>query len=499
MRVVQAAIAESNVGAMNALMLQGTGSNVGKSMLVAGLCRAARRRGISVAPFKPQNMSNNAAIAGDGAEIGRAQALQARASGLSPHVDMNPVLLKPETDIGSQVVVQGQRLTTVRAREYAALKPQLLGAVLESFNRLRARYDLVIVEGAGSPAEVNLRAGDIANMGFAAAADIPVVLCGDIDRGGVIAQIVGTQAVIDACDNARIKGFLINKFRGDVSLFDDGYSLIEARTGWRGFGVAPWFQDAWRLPAEDALDIAKNTGSEGLHVVCLRLSRIANFDDLDPLVQEPGVKVTMLEAGRAIPGDADVVVIPGSKSTRADLEFVRAQGWDVDIKAHYRRGGHILGICGGYQILGKDVADPQGIEGPAGVASGLGLLDVRTSMQGDKSLREVSAFSPVLSQEFRGYEIHIGRTEGPDCDRPFSYIAGRAEGAVSADGRIMGSYLHGMFADDAFRQSWLERVGGAASDLHYEQGVEEALDDLAGHLEEHLDVTGLLALANVRS
>ena len=482
---------------MNAVMIQGTGSNVGKSMLVAGLCRAARRRGLSVAPFKPQNMSNNAAVAGDGAEIGRAQALQALASGLSPHVDMNPVLLKPETDIGAQVVVQGKRLATVRAREYAKLKPQLLGAVLESFNRLRACHDLVIVEGAGSPAEVNLRAGDIANMGFAEAADIPVVLCGDIDRGGVIAQIVGTQAVVDESDRARIKGFIINKFRGDVSLFDDGYRLIEERTGWRGFGVAPWFDDAWRLPAEDALDIQSEADTGGLHVVCLRLSRIANFDDMDPLMQEPGVRVTMLEVGRAIPGDADVVVIPGSKSTRADLDFVRAQGWDIDLRAHHRRGGHILGICGGYQILGNEVADTQGIEGPVGATAGLGLLDVCTSMEGDKSLREVEAFSPVLLQDFQGYEIHIGRTHGSDCARPFARIAGRSDGAVSPDGRIMGSYLHGMFSHDGFRSAWLRRMGGAASTLHYAQEVDATLDALAMHLEKHLDVAELLALSEV--
>ena len=300
-----------------ALMLQGTGSNVGKSMLVAGLCRAALRRGLSVAPFKPQNMSNNAAVTADGGEIGRAQALQALAGGLAPHTDMNPVLLKPETEVGSQVVVQGQRIATVKARDYAALKPTLMDPVLESFNRLKSQHDLVLVEGAGSPAEVNLRAGDIANMGFAQAAETPVVLVGDIDRGGVIAQVVGTQEVLDPKDAALISGFIINRFRGDPRLFDDGYDLITDHTGWRGFGVVPWFADAWKLPAEDALDIRTPGRDTGLHIICLKLSRIANFDDMDPLAQEPGVRVTMLEAGRAIPGDADVVVIPGSKSTRA--------------------------------------------------------------------------------------------------------------------------------------------------------------------------------------
>src|SRR5690606_9322822 len=317
---------------------------------------AARNRGLSVAPFKPQNMSNNAAVTADGGEIGRAQALQALAAGVPLHTDMNPVLLKPETDVGAQVIVQGRRLTTAKARDYQRLKPQLLARVLESFHRLKSAHDIVLVEGAGSPAEVNLRAGDIANMGFARAADVPVILTGDIDRGGVIAQIVGTQAVIDAEDAAMVAGFLINRFRGDPSLFDDGYRMIEQRTGWRGFGVCPWFPDAWRLPAEDALDLAAPRRETGLHVVCLCLSRIANFDDLDPLAQEPGVRLTMLGPGRAIPGDADLVILPGTKSTRGDLAFLRAQGWDVDLAAHVRRGGHVLGICGGYQLLGREVA-----------------------------------------------------------------------------------------------------------------------------------------------
>jgi adenosylcobyric acid synthase len=475
-------------------MIQGTGSNVGKSMLVAGLCRAARRRGLSVAPFKPQNMSNNAAVTADGGEIGRAQALQAMACGLPPVTDMNPVLLKPETDVGAQVVVQGRRLTTVKAREYAALKPRLLASVLESFTRLRAAHDLVLVEGAGSPAEVNLRAGDIANMGFAEAADVPVVLCGDIDRGGVIAQIVGTQAVMEAGDTARVAGFLINKFRGDPALFDDGYRLIEARTGWRGYGVAPWFPEAWKLPAEDALDIGAPRRAAGLHVVCLRLSRIANFDDLDPLAQEEGVRLTMLAPGEPLPGDADVVILPGSKSTRGDLAFLRAQGWDGDIAAHIRRGGHVLGICGGFQMLGDWIDDPQGIEGPPGRDPGLGLLRVETVMTGDKRLCAVRARHAASGLGFSGYEIHIGRSEGPDRAQPFAHVAGAPEGAVSADGRIAGSYLHGMFADDGFRRAWLAGFGVTASG-RYGATVEATLDALADHLEAHLDVAGLLALA----
>ncbi|CAM4228741.1 cobyric acid synthase [Palleronia rufa] len=476
-------------------MIQGTGSNVGKSLLVAGLCRAAHRRGLSVAPFKPQNMSNNAAVTADGGEIGRAQALQARAAGLAPVTDMNPVLLKPETDTGAQVVVQGHRLTTVRARDYAALKPRLMAPVLESFARLRAAHDLVLVEGAGSPAEVNLRAGDIANMGFARAAGVPVVLAGDIDRGGVIAQIVGTRQVLDPADAAMVAGFVVNRFRGDPRLFDDGYRMIETRTGWCGFGLCPWFPDAWRLPAEDALDIRTERTGGGLHVVCLRLSRIANFDDLDPLAQEPGVRLTMLGAGTALPGDADVVIVPGTKSTRGDLAWLRAQGWDVDLAAHVRRGGHVLGICGGYQMLGRSVADPQGLEGAPGADPGLGLLQVDTVMSPAKRLGEVAAVHVPSGAPLTGYEIHLGRTEGPDRARPFARVDGSDEGASDGTGRISGSYLHGMFRDDRFRAAWLAGFG-VASEAGYDAGLERVLDALADHLEAHLDVEGLFDAAS---
>jgi adenosylcobyric acid synthase len=482
---------------MPALMIQGCGSNVGKSLLVAGLCRAARARGLSVAPFKPQNMSNNAAVTADGGEIGRAQALQALAAGLEPVVDMNPVLLKPETDVGSQVIVQGRRVGTMKARDYWGMKPSLMSPVLDSFNRLRARYDLVIVEGAGSPAEVNLRAGDIANMGFARAAGVPVVLAGDIDRGGVIAQIVGTQAVIDPEDAAMVAGFVINKFRGDPRLFDKGYDYIAAKTGWPGFGVLPFFAQASRLPAEDALDVHEKAvgGPGGVKIGCLALSRIANFDDLDPLAAEPGVSIRMIGPGAAIPGDLDLVIVPGSKSTRGDLAFLRAQGWDIDLVAHQRRGGAVLGICGGYQMLGRSIADPEGIEGPAGDSAGLGLLDVTTVMSDDKRLTRVTAEHAASGARFDGYEIHIGRTEGPDCARPFARLDGAPEGAVSADGRVMGSYVHGMFADDGFRAAFLAGLGGAGAATGYRAGVEATLDLLAAHMEAHLDVPGLLALA----
>jgi adenosylcobyric acid synthase len=464
-------------------------------LLVAGLCRAAKLRGLSVAPFKPQNMSNNAAVTLDGGEIGRAQALQALACGLEPHTDMNPVLLKPESETGSQVVVQGKRIATVKARDYAALKPSLMAPVLESFARLKGLHDLVIVEGAGSPAEVNLRSGDIANMGFARAAECPVVLVGDIDRGGVIAQIVGTQAVLDPADNAMIAGFLINKFRGDPRLFDEGYRLIAARTGWRGFGVVPFFAGAHKLPAEDALDLPKGGGAGAFKVAALVLSRIANFDDLDPLAQEPGVSLTMVRAGEVIPADTDLVIIPGSKSTRGDLAYLRAQGWDVDLAALLRRGARVLGICGGYQMLGQLVRDPEGIEGPAGETAGLGHLDIVTEMTPDKRLTRTQAVHAATGLPMQGYEIHIGRSEGADRARPFAFVEGAAEGAVSADGRVMGSYLHGMFAEDAFRAGFLRQIGAAASGLSYGAGVEATLDALAAHLEAHVDVAGLLGLA----
>lgn len=479
---------------MPALMIQGCGSNVGKSMLVAGLCRAARRRGLSVAPFKPQNMSNNAAVTADGGEIGRAQALQALACGIAPHSDMNPVLLKPETDTGAQVVVQGRVLTTTRARDYAAIRPRLMAPVLDSFRRLSAAHDLVIVEGAGSPAEINLRGADIANMGFARAAGVPVVLAGDIDRGGVIAQIVGTQAVLDPEDAALVAGFVINKFRGDPALFEDGYRAIADRTGWRGFGVLPWFADAHRLPAEDALDL-RCAGNEGVTIACLALSRIANFDDLDPLAAEPGVRLVMVTPGQAVPGDARVVVLPGTKSTRGDLAFLRAQGWDIDLAAHVRRGGHVLGLCGGYQLLGRTVADPEGLEGPAGETPGLGLLDVTTVMRPGKTVTPTAAVHAATGLLVEGYEIHLGETDGPDCVRPFAHVGTRPEGATDPSGRIAGTYLHGLFAADAFRAAWLRGIGAQPGGINHAALVEATLDALADHMERHLDVDGLLALA----
>ena len=480
-----------------ALMFQGTGSDVGKSLLVAGLCRAFTLRGLAVRPFKPQNMSNNAAVTPDGGEIGRAQALQARACRVAPSVHMNPVLLKPQSDIGSQVVVQGRVAGNAKALEYQSWKPRLMVAVLESFTALRAEADLVLVEGAGSPAEVNLRRGDIANMGFARAANIPVVLIGDIDRGGVVAQIVGTKAVIDPADAALICGFLVNKFRGDATLFEEGMRIIEAHTHWPALGLIPFFPAAARLPPEDAVALERQSAApgKGVTIAVPMLARIANFDEFDPLKLEPLVRLVMVPPGQPIPAEAGLIVLPGSKATIADLAFLREQGWDIDIKAHWRRGGRVLGVCGGYQMLGARLADPEGTEGPAGEVAGLGLLDVSTVLSGEKILTAVEGVCLDNGASFRGYEMHIGRTNGPGCARPLLRFAdGRADGAVSPDGRVTGAYVHGLFADDSQRAAWLVRLG-ARSELAYESQVEQTLDELAAHLAAHIDLDAVLKLA----
>jgi adenosylcobyric acid synthase len=452
------------------------------------------RRGLKVLPFKPQNMSNNAAVTGDGGEIGRAQALQARACNVQAHTDMNPVLLKPETDTGAQVVVHGNRVATLKARDYGKMKATLMPKVLESFHRLAAHCDIVLVEGAGSPAEVNLREGDIANMGFARAANVPVLLTGDIDRGGVLAQLVGTHVLMEPEDDALIKGFLINKFRGDVSLFDEGLQIAVENTGWHALGVLPWFADAGKLPAEDATDLGG--GGAGDFIIAVpRLSRIANFDELAPLKREPGVTVVMVQPGERMPADAGLILIPGSKSTIGDLAYLREQGWDADILSHVERGKPVLGICGGYQMLGAVIKDPDGIEGPAGQVQGLGLLEVETTMTPEKTLTEVTGRDLVSGAVMDGYEIHIGHTQGPDCLRPWLDIQGSEEGASSRDGLVRGCYVHGIFGSDAFRKSYLASIGAETSDLVFEDVVDETLNALADHIEEHLDVEMIWALA----
>lgn len=483
-----------------ALMFQGTGSDVGKTVLVAGLCRAAMKRGIKVAPFKPQNMSNNAAVADAGAdglagEIGRAQWLQALACGVAPSVHMNPVLLKPQSENGSQVVVHGTVRRTAKAREYQALKPQLLKAVLHSFSVLKSQADLILVEGAGSPAEVNLRAGDIANMGFATHAGVPVVLVGDIDRGGVIASLVGTHAILPPEDLAMICGFLINKFRGDQSLFDDGLKIITRHTGWRSFGVLPFIDAVRALPAEDSVALERlSSQSMGgrLKIAVPVMGRISNFDDLDPLLAEDGVDLVFVRAGQAMPGDADLIILPGSKSTIADMAELRANGWADAMLRHAARGGEIIGICGGYQMLGREILDSGGVEGNVRAIDGLGLIDIETVMEGEKIVRNSSAVLAEGGAVLSGYEIHMGRSFGPDCSRPMVLIDGRPDGAVSANGKVRGCYLHGLFETAASRNALFAGFGKQGSLSDHRTSVEAALDELAGRMEKCLDIDGLL-------
>ena len=480
-----------------ALMFQGTGSDVGKSVLVAGLARAYTRRGLRVLPFKPQNMSNNAAVTADGGEIGRAQALQALACNAEPRIDMNPVLLKPQTDVGAQVVLHGRAIGNASAMDYHALKPKLLQAVRESFDRLSAEADLVLVEGAGSPAETNLRANDIANMGFATATDTRVILIGDIDRGGVIASLVGTHTVLSDEDRAMIRGFLINKFRGDVRLFDEGLRDIERRTGWPGMGVMPWLAATSRLPAEDAVTLERQdeTRRGVFHIAVPKLSRISNFDDFDPLRAMPEIELTFVPPGKPVPRNADLIILPGTKATISDMHFLRTQGWDIDIKAHWRQGGGVFGICGGYQMLGTHIHDPHGIEGEARSTEGLGLLDIETTLQPEKHLGLVTG-TDAGGASLTGYEIHNGRSEGADTSRPVFMLEGRPHGARSADGRVAGCYVHGLFDKAGFRQSFLHSMELAATgSADHLENVSSALNEIADSMERHLDLDAMLRIA----
>jgi adenosylcobyric acid synthase len=486
---------------MPTLMVQGCGSDVGKSTLVAGLCRLFTDRGLRVRPFKPQNMSNNAAVTADGGEIGRAQALLAQACRVAPSVHMNPVLLKPQSDVGAQVIVRGRLDSTLSAWDFQSRKAALLELAVESFHHLQAEADLVLVEGAGSPAETNLRAGDIANMGFAHAADVPVVLAGDIDRGHVIAALVGAHTVLDAADRERIKGFIINKFRGDPRLFDTGRAEIAARTGWPNLGMVPWLTSARSLPAEDAVVLERGADKGArrcIKIVAPMLPRIANFDDFDALKAEPEVDFAFIPPGQPLPGDADLVILPGTKATLSDLAFLRVQGWDIDIAAHVRRGGRVLGVCGGFQMLGRRIADPDGVEGPPGEAAGFGLLDVETVMSPAKTVRAVRGVLADSGAAFAGYEIHIGVTRGSDLARPFlRRETGEGEGAISADGRIAGAYVHGLFDQGSARAALLANWGVRSTGQDRTQTSDAALDEVAAVLETSLDIDALARIAGL--
>ena len=489
-----------------AIMFQGTGSDVGKSLIVAGLTRLFARQGIAVRPFKPQNMSNNAApamgLGGIYGEIGRAQALQARAAGRDPITDMNPVLLKPQTDIGAQVVVDGHVVGNAEAREYHRMKPDLLASVMDAYNRLASDAELVLVEGAGSPAEMNLRAGDIANMGFAEAADIPVALIGDIERGGVIAALVGTWTLLSPAERARLQGYIVNRFRGDVTLFEDALPIITDHTGLDSMGIVPWFEGARALPAEDTASLTgRYTGADWrratIRIAVPHLPRIANFDDLDPLAAEPNVALRLVAPGEPIPSDANLILLAGSKSTRDDLEKLRRNGWDQDIHMAARNGAHIFGICGGYQMLGRSIADPDGVEGSPGETRGLGLLDIETVISSRKTLAPVTGQVHRTDTLIAGFEMHMGRTSGPDTASPFLTLdAIQPDGATAQDGRIAGSYVHGLFASDAFRYHYLGRINNRHSGAFaWNDHLDATLDRLADHMQSYLDTERILSTA----
>ena len=453
-----------------------------------------------VRPFKPQNMSNNAAVTADGGEIGRAQALQALACRTPPTVHMNPVLLKPQSANVSQLIVRGQRVGDLAALSYGEPRDHLLRIAVESYRSLRSEAELVLVEGAGSPAETNLRAHDIANMGFAHAAEVPVVLAADIERGHAIAAMAGAHAVLDTADRNRIRGFVINKFRGDVRLFAEGMQTIERYTGWPGLGIVPWLPAAARLPAEDAASLEASLPSRTLGSVrigILKLPHIANFDDFDPLLLEPALSVEYVVPGRPLPADLDLVIIPGSKATVADLDFVYSEGWHIDLAAHIRRGGRVLGICGGYQMLGRTVADADGIEGAPRTIEGLGYLDVDTVLAPRKALRIVSGRFCDSDAAFTGYEMHMGVTQGTaNTSRPYlQFRDGLFDGAISSCGRIAGCYVHGLLRDTSARQRVLAMLGVAGGGIDYAASVDGALDEIAATLASTLDIEALLAIS----
>ncbi|MBW8356379.1 MULTISPECIES: cobyric acid synthase [Pseudomonas] len=483
---------------MSTLMVQGTTSDAGKSTLVTALCRWLLRRGVSVVPFKPQNMALNSAVTADGGEIGRAQAVQAQAANLAPHTDMNPVLLKPNSDTGSQVIIHGRAVTTMNAVAYHDYKAIAMQAVLASHERLRGAYDVVMVEGAGSPAEINLRAGDIANMGFAEAVDCPVLLIADINRGGVFAHLVGTLELLSPSEQARVKGFIINRFRGDLALLQPGLDWLEARTGKPVIGVLPYVMDL-HLEAEDGID-QRQAGKveQVLKVVVPVLPRISNHTDFDPLRLHPQVDLQFIGPGQVIPA-ADLIILPGSKSVRGDLAYLRANGWDRAIDRHLRYGGKLLGICGGLQMLGKQLHDPLGLEGAAGSSPGLGLLDFETVLEAEKQLRNVSGNLTLENAPVSGYEIHAGVTRGPALEQPAVQLEdGRSDGACSVDGQILGTYLHGLFETPTACGALLRWAGlQDVQEVDYHALRERDIERLADLVERHLDTAALLKLCGL--
>jgi adenosylcobyric acid synthase len=468
-------------------MIQGATSDAGKSTLVAGLCRVLYRKGVRVAPFKPQNMALNSAVTADGGEIGRAQAVQAMACGLEPHTDMNPVLLKPNSDTGAQIIIQGQVFGNMGAVEYHAYKPRAMAAVLESHGRLAAQYQCVVVEGAGSPAEINLRSRDIANMGFAEAIDCPVILVADIDRGGVFAHLVGTLALLSESERARVKGFVINRFRGDLNLLQSGLDWLERHTGKPVIGVLPYLHGL-HLEAEDGFfGAAPGSAGAGIRVVVPRLPHISNHTDFDPLRLHPRVAFSHVGAGEAIP-PADLIILPGSKNVRADLDWLRAQGWEEVLRRHLRYGGKVMGVCGGFQMLGRVLRDPLGLEGPAGDSAGFGWLDMETVLEPEKILAQAEGVLSWNSAPVTGYEIHMGVSSGPALARPVARIGNRADGAISADNHVLGTYLHGVFDHPAACDALLAWAGLAAPATPDYRALREAhLDRLADAVEAHLD------------
>lgn len=474
-------------------MIQGTTSDAGKSTVVAGLCRVLRRRGVRVVPFKPQNMALNSAVTADGGEIGRAQAVQAQAAGLAPHTDMNPVLLKPNSDTGAQVIIHGRAVSNMEAAAYHGYKRVARMAVLDSFGRLADQYEAIVVEGAGSPAEINLRQGDIANMGFAEAVDCPVLLVADIDRGGVFAHLVGTLALLSESEQARVQGFVINRFRGDIALLQPGLEWLEQRTGKPVLGVLPYLHGL-HLEAEDAIAREQQAASgERLRVVVPALPHISNHTDFDPLRLHPQVSLQWVAPGEGLPA-ADLVILPGSKNVRADLAWLRAQGWEEYLARHLRYGGKLLGICGGLQMLGKATHDPHGIEGEPGSSSGLGYLDYATTLQPHKELHNVCGQLALTRDAVSGYEIHAGVSAGPALRQPFALLAdGRSDGAVSADGQIMATYLHGVFETPAALSALLQWGGlHAPAAFDYRALREQNLERLADELEARLDMERIL-------